>query len=246
MKRNIIYGCTWEKGQVKVVNEDSLFLRTIKTRNGNLVAACICDGMGGIGNGEIASGYVLEQLEQWLFEECLSALRRSRKGRVIKGKGIRFFQRINRELFEYMKRKRIPLGTTASILILYEKWGYIFHIGDSRIYCLYSCPVMKRASLVKVLTKDHKKEESTLTRCLGLNPEGKPDVSRFRIPKKNCGFLLCSDGFYRKMEKHQLKQLAPGLLKSEKDIEKRLEEMGKRMEKKGEKDNWSALYVKVE
>ncbi|MCM1160812.1 MAG: serine/threonine-protein phosphatase [Roseburia sp.] len=245
MNKKIVYGYVWEIGTHKQINEDSLFFRTIKTKNGSLLIGCICDGMGGIGNGEIASGYAVEQLERWIFKELIPALRRSKSCDVIRGKGIRLFQKINRELFEHMKINRIPLGTTASLLILYEGKGYVFHIGDSRIYRLCSVPFLKKAVFIKSLTKDHKKDDSTLTRCMGLNPKGEPDFFQFSVSKRGCGFLLCSDGFYRHLEKEQLKCLSPKLLKDGRNIQKRLWEMGERMKKKGERDNLSALYIRV-
>ncbi|MBD5545263.1 MAG: serine/threonine-protein phosphatase [Lachnospiraceae bacterium] len=246
MNRKIVYGYVWETGTVKKSNEDSLLLRTVKTKNGSLLMGCICDGMGGIGNGETASGYIAEQLEKWLFQECLPAIKRSKSPIVIKGKGFRFFQKVNRQLFEHMRQKAVPLGTTASLLILFGDWGYLFHIGDSRIYRLGSYPLLKKSVFVKQLTKDHKKDESTLTRCLGLTPKWEPDFFRFRIGKGPCGFLLCSDGFYRKLEQKQLQYLSPKLLKDGRHIERRLKEIAERIKKKGEPDNLSALYIKLE
>lgn len=246
MKRKIIYGYVWEAGAVKNVNEDSMLFRTIKTRNGSLAAGCICDGMGGVGNGEAASGYVAEQLERWLVSECLSAIRRSKSPIVIKGKGLRFFSKMNKTLFEYMKIKGIPMGTTASSLLLYERKGYVFHIGDSRIYRFFSYPFLKKQVRIKQLTKDHKKDAHTLTKCLGLTPDGRADFYQFTIPRGECGFLLCSDGFYRRLDKGQKKCLSPKLLRDGRTIEKRLKEMAERSMRKGEKDNISALYIKVE
>ncbi|MBD5465597.1 MAG: serine/threonine-protein phosphatase [Lachnospiraceae bacterium] len=246
MNRKIVYGYVWEAGTVKQINEDSLLLRTVKTKNGSLLMGCICDGMGGVGNGETASGYVMEQLEKWFLQECLPAVKRSKSRIVIKGKGFRFFEKINKKLFEHMRQKALPLGTTASLLILFKGWGYIFHMGDSRIYQFRSCPVLKKAALVRQLTKDHKKDESTLTRCLGLTPDWEPDFCRFRIGKGSCGFLLCSDGFYRRLEQEQIRCLSPKMLKDGRHIERRLKEIAERIKKKGEQDNLSALYIKLE
>lgn len=245
MKRKIAYGCLWEAGSKKTLNEDTLLLRTIKTRNGSLLVGCICDGMGGVGNGECASGYVAEQLEKWILKECFPAIKRNGKSVVIRGKGLRFFTKINKELFYYMRSKKIPLGTTASVLILYEKRGYIFHIGDSRIYGFFSYPVLKAVFRTKLFTKDHRKGANVLTRCLGLTPEGKVDFYQFKIPKGQCGFLLCSDGFYRMLEKSLKKRLSPKLLTSNGEIEKRLLEIAKRLMQKGEADNLSALYIRI-
>lgn len=241
----IAYGYVWENGRKKPVNEDSLLFRTVKTKNGHLVVACICDGMGGVGHGELASGYVTEQLERWIFCECIPAMKRGGSMSVIKGKAVRFFCRLNQELFYFMRQQHIPLGTTASMLLLYEKKGYIFHIGDSRIYGFYPYPFLKSAAFEKQYTKDHKKEENVLTRCLGMTPEGEVDVCQFRLPKGECGFLLCTDGFYKKLNKKEKRCLAPGHFKSNRELERHLREIAKRLMDKGETDNISALYLKL-
>lgn len=239
------YAYIWEKGPVKEINEDSIFVRSVNTSGGELVIACVCDGMGGIGNGEVASGYAVEKFEKWFLNELIPTIGRSTKKVVIIGKGIRIFRQVNEELFAHMKTKNVALGTTASMLILFQKNYYLFHIGDSRIYEISNRPFFNEKSGIRQLTRDHSINEHTLTRCLGLNASGTPDVSFGKI-KSNGVYLLCSDGFRHIFSKKELsKILIPNQMTTEKIMKKRLFEIATRSIKKGERDNISAILLKM-
>lgn len=239
------YAYIWEKGPVKEVNEDSIFVRSVNTSGGELVIACVCDGMGGIGNGEIASGYAVEKFEKWFLNELIPTIGRTSKKVVIIGKGIRIFRQVNEELFAHMKTNNVALGTTASMLILFQKHFYLFHIGDSRIYEIRNRILFPEKTAILQLTRDHSVNEHTLTRCLGLNASGTPDVLFGKI-KSNGEYLLCSDGFRHIFSKKELsKILSPNQMSSEKVMKKRLLEIATRSMKKGERDNISAILLKT-
>ena len=59
------------------------------------------------------------------------------------------------------------------------------------------------------------------------------------------GFLLCTDGFYRKQSEESMGLLEPVQIDEEQQIDGRLGEMARWGMKRGEKDNMSAVYVKV-
>ena len=57
-------------GNGRPSNQDAYLLRQ-KEKNGKLyLLAVVCDGMGGLKKGEIASNYIVEVLKQW-FDETL-------------------------------------------------------------------------------------------------------------------------------------------------------------------------------
>ena len=57
-------------GNGRPSNQDAYLLRQ-KEKNGKLyLLAVVCDGMGGLKKGEIASHYIVEVLKQW-FDETL-------------------------------------------------------------------------------------------------------------------------------------------------------------------------------
>ncbi len=95
-----------------------------------------------------------------------------------------------------------------------------------------------------MLFRSHSDGKNGLTKCLGSFPFQKPDI-RFGKIRGKCGFLLCSDGFYRKQSVENLALLSPEQAGGEEQIERRLEEMGQAALRRGEKDNMSAVYIKV-
>ncbi|MBE5895005.1 MAG: serine/threonine-protein phosphatase, partial [Lachnospiraceae bacterium] len=74
------YGVLYEKG-CRERNQDSLALHRMMTQRGEVVLAAVCDGLGGMDAGEIASGYVAERLSIWFYEDLPDLLekRRSKK-----------------------------------------------------------------------------------------------------------------------------------------------------------------------
>lgn len=62
-----------DRGIKKKINQDSLLVRSAMTKEGEILLAAVCDGMGGLEKGEVASGEVIRALARW-FEETLPLL----------------------------------------------------------------------------------------------------------------------------------------------------------------------------
>lgn len=225
----------WESGIQKKKNQDSICLQHVITKKGDVLAACVCDGLGGLEEGEVASGYAVECIAKWFYREFMKCVGRGAGKREIQRAGQRLFTDINRGLFEYGKEKQIAIGTTATLLVIWGKKYCIFHIGDSRIY------LMKRK--VSQLTEDHAVNEHTLTKCLGMNENGRADCLSGKIGKKS-RFLLCSDGFRHYIDTNTLhKVFIEKTITDETEAYIRLQEIGKRNMERGERDNISAIYI---
>jgi len=214
------------------------------TRKGQVLLACICDGMGGLAQGEVASGYIVEEVSKWFYKVLLPIVRKTEKGsrkqrRKVKKASFRLFYQMNQGLVSYGEKNSLSLGSTASILLLLEDVYYLFHIGDCKIYEL--CNKKKG----RKITIDHAVNNYTLTRCLGINQDWKPDFKSKRV-RKNRGFLICSDGFIHKIEEKTLFMgLDPKRLNTELEIERGLKEIGSRCVQRGERDNLSASYIRT-
>lgn len=238
------YAYYWNPGAFKEINEDSIGIQHVITRKGQVLMACICDGMGGLEQGEVASGYTVEEASKWFYKVLLPIVKKTTKGsrtqrNKVKKASYRLCFLINEGLISYGKKYSLVLGSTASIIVLLEDTYYIFHIGDSKIY-----EICNRKKLRKI-TKDHAVNDYTLTRCLGINSSWKPDFKRGKL-LKNRGFLICSDGFTHKVdEKSFCMGLEPKKLIGEKEIERGLKEIGSRCIHRGERDNISAIYIRT-
>ena len=60
-------GVYWCRGRVAQGNQDSVVLLQVLTARGRVLMAAVCDGMSGLAQGETASGYVTERLQEWFY-----------------------------------------------------------------------------------------------------------------------------------------------------------------------------------
>jgi len=161
---------------------------------------CLCDGMGGLDNGGLASRVVVEAVKDFFSKDT----------DFIELRGI--IKKVNTSLYEKSRAEKISLGTTCTIVFCIGGTYHILHIGDSRCY-----RKSVREEKVYVLTKDHtvlerykdegkvlperlaRKYKNTLTRCIGVAPNIDLDYSTGKYEKGDL-FLVCSDGFWHYLE----------------------------------------------
>lgn len=225
----------WNCGR-RPCNEDSVTVQQVVTSRGRVLLAAVSDGIGGLPEGQNASGYILEQLVQNFYKELIPLVARKKTKQVITKSLLRCFYEMNENLNCYARGRNIKLGATISLLFVWKRQYMIFHLGDSRIY---QC----RRGKLKLLTKDHSDGHSGLTKCMGSFPCQKPDIYGGRIWGKK-GFLLCTDGFYGTLSMDETGEvLNPGEITLEEQIEKRLDGLGELAIKNGGRDNLSAIYT---
>lgn len=231
----LISGMYWDKGE-RESNQDSLILEQVLTKRGRVVLAAVCDGIGGLTRGEVASGFACEKLKEYFYRELLPMVMKGRSRRAIGKCFCRCLYESSEGLKKYAKEEPIGLGTTVSAVFLWKKHYATVHLGDSRIYQI-------RRKKIRQLTVDHKQGKNRLTKCLSSFPYQMPDIRYGRV-RNRTGFLLCSDGFYHFPEKELLKSLlSPAEINSESAISKRLRELAVYGMKRGEKDNMAAIYL---
>lgn len=220
-----------------MVNQDSLTLQQVMTDRGRVWLLAVSDGIGGLSQGEVASGYILEKLVENFYGQMVSLAVRGKGRKSLEKSLLRCFYGMNGELRRYASGKEISLGATVSLLFVWRRRYLIFHLGDSRIYL---CRRGKR----KLLTGDHSDGGHGIFKCLGSFPFQYPDISSGRIYGR-CGFLLCTDGFYRMLDREALQILSPEDIENGGQVDKRLRTLGELARKRGEQDNLSAVYAIV-
>lgn len=232
-------GVYWCRGRVAEHNQDSVVLLQALTTRGRVLMAAVCDGMSGLSQGEIASGYVTEQLQEWFYESFLYAVRKKKPYWVMRRSLDRLTFHMQQQLQQYARREEIELGTTMTVLVIWEKTYLVWHLGDSRLYRL-------RGRHMERVTKDHIRQRQQLTKCVGSFGYYIPD-HHMGVLRQGEGILLCSDGFRHCITGEELREvLCPKQLREEAQIERRLMEIGEACMKRGERDNLSAVYVKAE
>lgn len=228
----------WCRGREAEKNQDSVVLQQTLTRRGRVLLAAVCDGMGGAACGGEASGYAAEQLRTWYYTELFAMIRKNKRYWVIRRSLDRLVFHMQREMKRYAAQEEISLGTTMTVLVLWERTWLLWHLGDSRAYRL-------RGRRMEQLTEDHVQDAGKLTKCLGSFGSFTPQ-HRMGVLKPGEGILLCSDGFRRRVDGEELQAVMnPRELTGEERIGRRLKEIGETCMKRGEKDNLSAVYVRA-
>lgn len=244
-------------GIKRETNQDSICLKIAKTAIGEVTMAVICDGMGGLESGEIASASVVCAMEHW-FERELPALLSIFNVNRIKYSIEQVILAQNRNIMEYGKKNHIQLGTTmTTLLIVEEKLLLISHVGDTRVYQIdrdiialtEDQTVVARAVKKGEITAEQAEYDSrknVLLQCIGASKHLEIDFIE-KKPMKNTIYLLCSDGFRHKISsKEILEVFCPELMLSEdimKSSARRLVELNKA---RNEEDNISVVIIKNE
>lgn len=230
-------GVYWCRGREADKNQDSVILQQVLTRRGRVLMAAVCDGMGGASQGETASGYVSEELQEWFYTELLYMIREKKRSWVIRRSLDRLAFHLQRQLRCYAGQEEISLGTTMTVLVIWEKKYLVWHLGDSRAYRL-------RGERMEQITTDHVHETGKLTKCLGSFDYFTPEHA-MGLLRPGEAMLLCSDGFWRQVTSEEITGVMnPAGVTQEEQIERRLREIGEACMKRGERDNLSGVYVK--
>ncbi|MBD5487654.1 MAG: serine/threonine-protein phosphatase [Lachnospiraceae bacterium] len=235
----------WERGSMAERNQDSVVLLQVLTARGRVLMAAVCDGMGGLAQGEAASGYITRRLQEWFYESLLRSVQKRKAFWIIRRSLDRLVYDMQEQLSQYAGREKIRMGSTMTVLVLWEKTYLLWHLGDSRAYRLSAAGDGGRMKgSLRCMTTDHVRGRNQLTKCVGSFGYMRPD---FRMGTFGNGqaMLLCSDGFRHYVTEEELADvLNPGVVAEEMQAERRLREIGEACMKRGEVDNLSAVYVK--
>ena len=235
----------WERGSMTERNQDSVVLLQVLTARGRVLMAAVCDGMGGLAQGEAASGYITRRLQEWFYESLLRSVQKRKAFWIIRRSLDRLVYDMQEQLSQYAGREKIRMGSTMTVLVLWEKMYLLWHLGDSRAYRLSAAGDGGRMKgSLRCMTTDHVRGRNQLTKCVGSFGYMRPD---FRMGTFGNGqaMLLCSDGFRHYVTEEELADvLNPGVVAEEMQAERRLREIGEACMKRGEVDNLSAVYVK--
>lgn len=242
-------------GIVKSTNQDSVCLKIADfDSKGQVAMAVICDGMGGLAKGELASKTVICRFSNW-FEKELPKLINSYTKEKISSEWTRIIREQNQRILNYGKQISVNLGTTLSVILIIEGSYIIAHVGDSRIYEI--------SDSVKQLTEDqtfinreikagrmtpqeaavHPKR-NMLLQCVGASREVDPDVL-YGTVAPNTVFMLCSDGFRHVLTDAEIfENFNPSNINSKETMKQNSDYLIDVVKKRNERDNITVALLK--
>ena len=193
------------------------------------VMAVLCDGIGGLEQGEEASSYVVRQLINWFITEGYRiSLKKQQK--ILQ----QLCFQVHQELQNYGSENAIHMGTTIAVVLIENNKIAWLYTGDCRIYLL-------KEGKVKKLTGEHHDNRGNLTRAIGVG-EWHLLSGSFRKFGKKDRILVCSDGFYRNLDNEELCVWNKRRIESSSQADRMLKQIFHKKLSIGERDNISALY----
>lgn len=184
-----IYGSFSLKGERRK-NEDRILIRSAKIGSTDICLGVVCDGVGGLRKGEIASGSAVKFMSDWFERMALKASCETDYD-YIKKSMIKNIHKANVKIARYGEKNNFRCATTISAFILYNEKYFAANVGDSRIY-IYSNGLHQ-------LTTDDSAGNGVLTQSLGSKAEITVNTDEGVLRDKQSLFI-CTDGFYADMD----------------------------------------------
>lgn len=243
-------------GIKKKTNQDSLMVKIADTDYGEVCFAVVCDGMGGLSKGELASATLIRQFALWFEREFPELLYRGISPEYLRRNWEQLIYETNYRLGSYSSENQVTLGTTVVALLLSGNMYYIINVGDSRVYeltdrvyCLTKDQtVIQREIDLGNLTPEEAKRDprrNVLLQCVGASSVIDPEFV-FGEAYSGSNFLLCSDGFRHVISDEEMfEKLGPASSGSEGEMEANLRELVELDKRRREEDNISGVLVRV-
>lgn len=242
-------------GIVKETNQDSVCIKIAECEDkGQVALAIVCDGMGGLSKGELASATVIRRFSDWFEKEFPKRLSEF-SWQNTATEWTRIIKEQNEKLLQYGKSISVTLGTTLSAILIVDGKYMIAHVGDSRIYEI--------SDDIKQLTEDqtfinreikagrmtereaavHPKR-NMLLQCVGASREVNPDI-QYGVIKPNTVYMFCSDGFRHVLTDAEIfEKFNPDEIESMITIKKNSDYLIDVVKKRNERDNITVALLK--
>lgn len=206
------FGIT-DKGKVRSANQDAY--RLSLSPDGEYVLAALCDGMGGVHGGEIASAVAADSLMQYA-EDMLRREPKSDAAQVLREAAAYANLKVYDRAFRDESCR--GMGTTLVAALVRPEDAAVVNIGDSRCYWLADAQlqqVTRDHSLVQsmvdrgLITEDEARShprKNVIMRAVGLERTIRSDIFRLDI-RPGDALLLCSDGLSNLVDAGEMESL---------------------------------------
>ncbi len=252
------YAYHTDVGIKKKTNQDSLLIKEGQTEKGRILLMVICDGMGGLDKGEIASASLIHAFDKWFEDTLPSSLGTNCIVDTVKKEWNDLIQRMNHSITNYGVAKGIQLGTTVTAILFLEDGNYIIgHVGDTRAYCITEQEIVllttdhtfiHREVSEGRMTEEQAKTDSRrnmLLQCVGASQEIKVDFVAGQA-KTGEVYMLCCDGFRHVVSNEEIQvTISPSVCTNSEIAKNQLVYLTETNKQRGEVDNITALLAKM-
>lgn len=245
--------CT-DAGAIKRINQDSLCVMHAVSGVENAVLLAVCDGLGGLSDGETASSFVITRLSEW-FENSVRKHIENKSTMLTVRKDLDLMLHETSDIINLYSDETGRLsGTTMTCMLYIEHFGKFLcaHIGDTRLYKITD-------EKTEILTTDHSvlsdeirkgiiseeeasgdERQNQLTKCMGAGLKNISFDYRIDSAETDAVYMICSDGFRKKLKNDEISSIY-----SSASPEARLRELADLCIRRNETDNISAVLLKL-
>lgn len=225
---------------------------TIQTKSSLPCVCSVCDGMGGLSEGEKYSYLASNYIRKTMISSVWDRIKHLGKRDDISFDESSLDQRIqelNNLVYRSTSGKRVG-GTTLAMLYITRDKILAANVGDSRIYTY-------KDSRLSHISMDHNdnfrrkniwegtdQRKNVLTQYIGISPqEMRIEPHIVEVKYEPMIFLLCSDGLTERLKDERIQQII--LENSHKNCRELSQRLVEEAIKLGTKDNVTALIVKI-
>lgn len=253
---NYIISASTDIGTTKKTNQDSLSVKILDTSIGRMAFAILCDGMGGLEKGEVASAAVINAFNNWVTDDLPKLCTAPLMDDAIRLQWTTIITQMNEKIKGYGARQGVKLGTTAVIMLITDTRYYIMNVGDSRAYQISDRVTqltndqtfVAREIALGNMTPEQAETDSrrnVLLQCVGASDEVYPDMF-YGDTTQNAIYMLCSDGFRHVISDAEIyEKLNPAILFDENNMSINSKQLIELDKSRGETDNISVALVRT-
>ncbi|OQX97978.1 MAG: hypothetical protein B6I24_06870 [Bacteroidetes bacterium 4572_128] len=235
--------CLHEKGK-RESNEDAIFPKKNKANLKNKLFV-VCDGVGGVDKGEVASRLICEKFAEY-FNKNINNIQKKNFEKA--------FNFVEEEIALHIKKnpETDGMASTAAILFIDEKGIFAMHCGDTRISHFRNNKILwqsedhswvwemlKRGILTKEEAKNHRRK-NIITRAMQGKKESEPDIYFTKDIEKNDYFLITTDGIHDIIGNKELTKI----VFLDNNLKNKMKKIHKICDEKSN-DNFSAYIFKI-
>lgn len=203
-----------DTGLVRTSNEDACRCGVFSP---DAAWAVVCDGMGGVNGGNVASSIAVEKIS----ETILSGYREGMSGDAVRELIASAVSRANRSVHEMAGSDVTLTGMGTTVVAVVASGGviHVAHAGDSRAYLITPDAIRRlttdhsvvqemvdKGDLTEQQARKHP-QKNIITRALGIEDSLRVDYSEVPAPE-NARLLICTDGLTNYAEEERIFALA--------------------------------------
>ena len=213
-------------GTHRPVNEDACCIEAAQTDMGEVLMAIVCDGVGGLSRGNVASSTVVDRFARW-FEGELPLLMEgmAESGRfdfgMVQAVWGALLQNLNDLIRDYGVKAGGKLGTTFTGIMACGGHYLVGHVGDCRAYQMSARSfaqitqdqtlVAKRLAAGEITEEEARRSpKNVILQAVGTQRVLNPVFSEGSYTADDL-FVICCDGAYHRAENEGIRKIFQGL-----------------------------------